>query len=47
MEDAGDVERFRRHLDDVVDVGEAGDERRDTRADAVHMVIFRIPFTAR
>ena len=33
VEDVGDVEHFRKHLDAVVDVGEAGDERRDPPAD--------------
>ena len=32
-EDVGDVEHFRRHLDAVVDVVEADDERRGPRAD--------------
>ena len=33
VEDVGDVEHFRKNLDAVVDVGEAGDERREQPAD--------------
>ena len=33
VEDVGDVEHFRKHLDAVVDVEEAGDEHRDPPAD--------------
>mgnify|MGYP004675150299 CR=1 FL=1 len=46
-EDVGDVEHFRKRLDAVDDVGEAGDERRDPRADVFTRLVIRIPFAAR
>ena len=47
VEDVGDVEHFRKHLDAVVDGGEAGDERRDPPADVFTRSVIRIAFAAR
>ena len=38
VEDVGNVERLRKHLDTVVDVGDVDDERRDPRACDVRAV---------